>query len=113
MPKKRIPQRQRLITFDELRDYGVPHNRRHIYDLEIAGKFPKRVPIGENRIAWVEDEILKYVDQRVEARHPAKFGTLGSRGIVRFRGQPAKDLTLGDSSQALPNIVFGIEELDK
>lgn len=36
---------------------GIPWSRPHVDRLEKAGKFPKRVQLGENTVAWDEAEI--------------------------------------------------------
>lgn len=60
---------RKLITFDELKDrYGIPYGRKQIARLEAAGAFPKRVPIGEARIGWLEYEIEAYLEQRISKR---------------------------------------------
>jgi prophage regulatory protein len=65
----------RLLTFDELRDHGVPYVRSHLARLEAQGAFPKRVTIGDCRIGWVEDEIEAWVTKRINARSaPTKRG---------------------------------------
>lgn len=33
--------------------------------------FPKPVKIGERAVAWVEDEVLNWVDERIQAREAA------------------------------------------
>lgn len=33
--------------------------------------FPKSVKIGERAVAWVEDEVLAWVNERIEAREAA------------------------------------------
>ena len=35
-----------------------PYSRQHILRLENAGRWPKRVKLGTNRIGWVYDEIV-------------------------------------------------------
>jgi prophage regulatory protein len=67
----------KLLLFPELRERGVMHGRRQIDRLEAAGKFPKRVPIGESRVGWVEAEIVAHVDALIAGRSTA-MGTLGS-----------------------------------
>ena len=67
----------RLLTFDELRDHGVPYTRGHLHRLEQSGQFPKRVPIGASRVGWVEDEIDRFVEERIQARSTLA-GTIGS-----------------------------------
>jgi predicted DNA-binding transcriptional regulator AlpA len=53
-------ENRKLLTFNELRGYGVLYSRRQIYRLEEEGKFPKRVWQGR-LVAWYEDEIIRWV----------------------------------------------------
>ncbi|MEM7303769.1 MAG: AlpA family phage regulatory protein [Pseudomonadota bacterium] len=36
--------------------------------LEAAGQFPKRVKLGNNRVGWVESEVLDWLQKRIDAR---------------------------------------------
>ena len=47
----------RLIPYEALKSKGVPYSKPHLWRLEKAGKFPRRVPIGAGRYAYVEHEI--------------------------------------------------------
>ncbi len=53
----------RVITKKELR-LLVPYSPQHIARLEKAGKFPKRIRIGERRVGWWLHEIMAWIDQR-------------------------------------------------
>lgn len=46
----------------------VLYSPQHIARLEAAGKFPKRVVIGECRVGWVEQEILDWIQERIDER---------------------------------------------
>ena len=46
----------------------VLYSPQHIARLEKAGQFPKRVQLGPSRVGWVEDEVLDWFQQRLEAR---------------------------------------------
>ena len=46
----------------------VPYTIRHIYRMEKAGKFPARVKVGANRVAWVQSEVLRWLELRVAGR---------------------------------------------
>lgn len=50
----------RLIDKKKLREL-VPFSSSHIARLEKAGDFPKRVKIGQSRIAWSEKEVLTWI----------------------------------------------------
>jgi len=39
----------------------------HIWRLEQRDGFPKRIPIGENRIAWDEAEVNAWIESRIRA----------------------------------------------
>lgn len=57
-----------LLTYRELREHGVVYTRQHLSKLEAAGKFPRRVQLGEARIAWVEQEINDWIAAKIKAR---------------------------------------------
>jgi len=62
---------RRFIRFDRLKpDFGVDYSRMHIDRLEKVGRFPKRVQLGPNSVAWVEDEIIAWQAERITASHP-------------------------------------------
>ena len=46
----------------------VPYSEAYIWRLEKAGKFPRRVRIGANRIAWVESEVNNWVSSKLQER---------------------------------------------
>jgi prophage regulatory protein len=56
-----------LITRPELLKL-VPYTIRHIYRMEKAGTFPARVKVGANRVAWVQSEVLRWLELRVGGR---------------------------------------------
>ena len=47
-------------------DARVPYSRAHLHRLEDQGSFPKRKRIGANRIAWVRDEVERWLADRME-----------------------------------------------
>lgn len=53
----------------------VLYSYQHIARLEKAGQFPLRVQLGPNRVGWVEDEILDWLEERLRRR---KLPTLNS-----------------------------------
>ncbi len=46
----------------------VLYSPQHIARLEKAGKFPKRIQLGPNRVGWVEDEVLIWLQHRLDCR---------------------------------------------
>jgi prophage regulatory protein len=60
----------RFIAWPEL-EPRVPYTRQHLSRLERAGKFPKRVRVGNNqsgRVAWVASEVDAWFAARVAER---------------------------------------------
>ena len=46
----------------------VPFSRQHILRLEKRGRFPRRIRLGDNRVAWLRSEIEQWIDARVAER---------------------------------------------
>ena len=63
---------RRLLDYQALRERGIPWSRVHIARLEAAGKFPLHIDIGENSIAWFEDEIDDFLQAKAAARDQRK-----------------------------------------
>ena len=61
----------RFIAYDGLKDKGITYSRSQLLRLEKAGRFPRRVPVSEQRVAWVESEIDAWMKKRIEARNAA------------------------------------------
>jgi prophage regulatory protein len=60
-----------LLRFPDLKTQkSIPFTRVHLARLERDGKFPKRVALGANSVAWIESEIDQYIADRIAARGP-------------------------------------------
>jgi len=46
----------------------VPYSASHIWRLERSGKFPQRVRLGGNRVAWLQSEVNSWVESKLAAR---------------------------------------------
>jgi len=46
----------------------VLYSPQHIARLEKAGQFPKRIQLGPNRVGWIEDEVLDWLQKRIDRR---------------------------------------------
>ena len=46
----------------------VKYSAQHIARLEKAGSFPKRVRLGQNRVAWLLSEVEDWIDERLLQR---------------------------------------------
>jgi len=72
-PKDKPAHRRRLVRYWQLDPtYGVGWSRMHIDRLEKAGRFPKRVHVGPNTIAWWSDEIEAMLEARSAERDNAR-----------------------------------------
>ena len=60
-----------LVSKKELKTLGIPYSFQHIARLEKAGQFPKRVQLGQCRVAWCYKEICQWIEERVARRDPA------------------------------------------
>ena len=59
----------RILNKRELKEM-VLYSPQHIARLEKAGKFPKRVLLGPNRVGWVEAEVKDWLQRRMDDRAP-------------------------------------------
>lgn len=48
---------------------------------EAAGDFPRRVRLGANAVAWIEDEVEDWIDARAKERGPLRQ----PQGLLRAR----------------------------
>ena len=47
---------------------GYADLHEHIARLEAAGQFPKRIRLGQNRVAWLLSEVEEWLDVRIAKR---------------------------------------------
>ena len=59
----------RFIKAKEVASLTSILDSEHIRRLAREGKFPKPVKISENRSAWVEDDVLKWISECVRKHH--------------------------------------------
>ncbi|MFC6583710.1 helix-turn-helix transcriptional regulator [Sulfitobacter aestuariivivens] len=57
----------RILSKKQLKEL-VLYSPQHIARMEKAGNFPKRIRLGPNRVGWVEDEVLEWLQPRLEHR---------------------------------------------
>ena len=60
---------QKLVSKKELKSvYGIPYSFQHIARLEVAGRFPQRIQLGQCRVAWLSEEVEAWIGERVSQR---------------------------------------------
>ena len=57
----------RILSKQQVREL-VLYSPQHVARLEAAGKFPKRVKLGQCRVGWVEREVLEWLQTRIQER---------------------------------------------
>ena len=57
----------RILSKKQVKEL-VLYSPQHIARMEKAGTFPKRVTLGENRVGWVETEVLDWLQTRIDNR---------------------------------------------
>jgi prophage regulatory protein len=62
----------RFLLRDDLKARGIRFTNKHLLKLEADGKFPKRVRLGDQTVAWPEPEIDAYQTALMEARNTPK-----------------------------------------
>lgn len=64
----------RILSKRQLKEM-VLYSPQHVARLEAAGKFPKRVKLGECRVGWIEQEVLDWLQERVARRGQSTDGS--------------------------------------
>jgi prophage regulatory protein len=59
---------QKLISYEALAGKGISYSKATLWRKEKAGTFPKRVPIGAGRYAYVESEIDAFIERIIAER---------------------------------------------
>lgn len=59
--------RMRLVDWKVLKTM-IPYSRQHVARLEADGLFPKRIRLGQHRVAWLLSEITAWIEARVANR---------------------------------------------
>ena len=60
---------KKVVSKKELRSVcGIPYSPQHIARLEAAGKFPKRIRLGQNRVVWLVAEVEEWLNERIATR---------------------------------------------
>ena len=54
---------ERIITAKQRREM-IPYSDMHIWRLEKAGTFPRRIRLGPGRVGWRLSEILEWINKR-------------------------------------------------
>tara|TARA_R110002167_G_scaffold160436_4_gene356411 strand:- start:243 stop:443 length:201 start_codon:yes stop_codon:yes gene_type:complete len=57
----------RILSKRQLKEL-VLYSPQHVARLEAAGKFPQRIRLGQNRVGWIEAEVMDWLQQRIDAR---------------------------------------------
>lgn len=57
----------RILSKRQLKEL-VLYSPQHVARLEKAGQFPKRIQLGASRVGWVEEEVLDWLQAKIDRR---------------------------------------------
>lgn len=57
-----------LLSYQDLKALGITYSREHLHRLEAANKFPRRIYLSAQRIAWLQSEIERFIADRAAER---------------------------------------------
>jgi prophage regulatory protein len=82
---------RRLIRRAEVQR-RIPFSMVHIWRLEKARQFPRRLSIGPNAVAWFADEVDQWIESRIRApgRVPKRREAADSSGKLGIADEPPK-----------------------
>lgn len=70
-PQNKGALARQLYSREHLARLGFPQSNSTLLRLEAAGRFPKRVRIGDHSVAWIAAEIHAHIDALALARGEA------------------------------------------
>ncbi len=73
----------RVLDKKALRAKGITHSNVHLLRLEKEEKFPKRFYLTENRVAWLEEDVDRWIRERVTASSRRTANALTGGGNAR------------------------------
>ncbi len=77
----------RLLRFRDLKALkGIPWSRVHITRLEKLGRFPRRIQVGLNTVAWDEAEVDAMLAARAAARGAPGHAATETSISIREKG---------------------------
>ncbi len=79
---------ERFISVAEVLD-RVGFSRTHLYRKINAGSFPRPVPLGPQKVAFLESEIVQWMDERLRARELGEGTDERSQRAARSVGHAA------------------------
>lgn len=101
----------RLIRFKEV-EHIAGLSRSSIYEFMKKGNFPKSFSIGERAIAWREDEIEEWVQDKIECRndksaieHKVNTLKITEDDVIAFINNKFKQFTLTDAVTWIMQII--------
>lgn len=63
-----MTERPKLLSYKDLKALGITYSREHLFRLEAANRFPRRIYLSAQRIAWLQSEIEKFIADRAAER---------------------------------------------
>ena len=77
-----------FLRFKDLQEKkGIPFTRIHINRLEKEGRFPKRVEFGLGTVAWVENEVDSWLQERLQKRETMTYDDLETVKAAKARAE--------------------------
>ena len=65
-----LPDQDRIVSAKERREL-IPYSDMHVWRLEKAGQFPKRIKLGASRVGWSLRELDQWITDRKSERDGA------------------------------------------
>jgi prophage regulatory protein len=91
---------RKLIRYEDLALKGISYSKNYLWRLEKAGLFPKRVPTGAGRFAYVEPEIDAFTEAKIDARDAG--ATCVAKGAALSQRKVAEEKKIAERDAARP-----------
>jgi predicted DNA-binding transcriptional regulator AlpA len=85
---KKSDQPQKFLDYVGLRALGIKFSKVHLYRMAKEGRFPKPVKLFGSTNAYVEAEVLEWMDKRIAASREVTSPAVKSPGRPRRADSP-------------------------
>jgi prophage regulatory protein len=58
---------QQLLSYNDLKAFGIPYSKSHLYYLMNRDEFPRPVKLSANTVAWDRDDVQMWIDEKIKS----------------------------------------------
>ena len=65
-----------LLSYKDLKTFGVRYSKSHLYYLMSNNKFPRPAKLSANTVAWIREDIENWINEKIKVHRIAQEGAI-------------------------------------